>query len=274
MRTSSSNPAIEREFRDFLHGREPRAAHARRTAAANAAFFLPYLKPGMRLLDIGCGPGSITLGLAEAVAPGEAVGVDANPRSIEFACANTTAPNLRFELADLYRLPFEPESFDAVFMHAVLQHVPDPERAVRMASGLLRPGGVIGLADADWGGSIIAPETRPLRRAFRLMEAIRRYSGGDIYVGRKLGTLLAKAGLESVTCTVGAGCDGTPAATRMVGGFNAAYYGSPEMRRYLPALGLASEAEIEEAAAAWQTWAETPGAMWARYRCQATATKP
>src|SRR3990172_3910305 len=60
--------------RALRHAHMP--AHARRTAAANAAFFLPRLQPGMRLLDCGCGPGSITAGLAEAVAPRGGGGID------------------------------------------------------------------------------------------------------------------------------------------------------------------------------------------------------
>ena len=65
-------------------------AHARRTAERNAAFFLPHLQPGVRLLDAGCGAGSITLGLAEAVSGGEAIGVDASGEAIASACAGKT----------------------------------------------------------------------------------------------------------------------------------------------------------------------------------------
>ncbi|MGH2627567.1 MAG: methyltransferase domain-containing protein, partial [Anaerolineales bacterium] len=79
MRPVSPDPAVEREFREWLYEAHS-PAHARRTAAFNAAFFLPELRPGMRLLDAGCGAGSITLGLAQAVAPAETVGIDANPR--------------------------------------------------------------------------------------------------------------------------------------------------------------------------------------------------
>ena len=71
-----------------LAPRRPPPAHARRTAQVNAAFLLPHLKPGMRLLDCGCGPGSITVGLAQAVAPAETVGIDASPDAIEAARAH------------------------------------------------------------------------------------------------------------------------------------------------------------------------------------------
>src|SRR5919202_1984497 len=87
-----------------------------RTAAADAAFFLPHLRRGARVLDVGCGPGSITVGLAEAVAPGEVIGVDAEPLQIERAEAlaeGRALANLRFEVANAYELPYPDASFDA-----------------------------------------------------------------------------------------------------------------------------------------------------------------
>src|SRR6059058_3836679 len=100
-------------FQRWLRGMHS-PAHARRTASHNAAFFLPYLKPGMTLLDIGCGPGSITLGLAEAVAPAETIGIDASADAIEEAAALAASrgcTNVRFEVADVYALPFEDATF-------------------------------------------------------------------------------------------------------------------------------------------------------------------
>jgi ubiquinone/menaquinone biosynthesis C-methylase UbiE len=82
---------------------------ATRTAARQAAFFLPYLQSGMRLLDCGCGPGTITLGLAEVVAPGEVIGIDIGAAQIEdarLAAARREITNLRFEVASVYELPF------------------------------------------------------------------------------------------------------------------------------------------------------------------------
>ncbi|MEP7214926.1 MAG: class I SAM-dependent methyltransferase, partial [Anaerolineaceae bacterium] len=114
---TSADPVSTRAFRDWLHAAHS-PAHSRRTAATNAAFFLPHLQPEMRVLDVGCGPGSITAGLADVVAPGEVVGVDANPAAIDMAtrsAATASRPSLRFEVADLYRLPFADASFDAVF---------------------------------------------------------------------------------------------------------------------------------------------------------------
>src|SRR5262249_34936469 len=99
------------------------AEMAARTAAKEAAFFLPHLRPGMQLLDVGCGPGSITLGLAGVVGPGVVVGIDVDPTQVEQARAlalERGVTNVRFEVADLYRLPFPDGSFDAAFAHTVI----------------------------------------------------------------------------------------------------------------------------------------------------------
>src|SRR5437016_1460749 len=128
--------------------------HARRTAASEAAFFLPCLRPGMRLLDVGCGPGSITVGLARAVAPGEVVGVDLAPDVLDAArtlAAEQDLSALRFEAGRAEALPFPDASFDAVFAHTLLEHVPDATPVLREMRRVLRPGGLLGGRDADWG---------------------------------------------------------------------------------------------------------------------------
>ena len=152
---SSAAPASE----TYQLGHHPSvvARHARRTAETAAAFFLPFLKPGMRLLDVGCGPGSITCGLAQRVAPGDTIGIDpsadviATARSLADA---TTAPNLSFEVGSVYGSRFGPGTFDAVFAHQVLQHLRHPVEALRQMRTLLAPGGVLGVRVVDWGSAI------------------------------------------------------------------------------------------------------------------------
>jgi len=120
------------------------AEMATRTASRAAAFFLPYLRPGMQLLDVGCGPGAITLGLAQTVAPGEVVGVDIQASQVDRAralAAERRITNARFEVADINRLPFPDGSFDAVFAHTVLMHLREPVRALEEMRRVLRPGG-------------------------------------------------------------------------------------------------------------------------------------
>jgi ubiquinone/menaquinone biosynthesis C-methylase UbiE len=251
-------------------------AHARRTAATNAAFLLPLLKPGMRLLDAGCGPGSITLGLAAAVAPGEVTGIDLSAESVrtaQDAAAAAGATNVRFEQASIYALPFADGTFDVAFAHAVFQHLEAPAEAARELGRVVRPGGMVALADADYGGSIIAPATPALDASIALMERVRRHSGGDPRIGRRLGTLLAEAGCTEVRCSATAGTEGDAAATQRTGAFSAAYFAAPEFVAHVTRAGWADAATLLAMSEAWRVWGASPGACWSRFWCHAVGRR-
>jgi ubiquinone/menaquinone biosynthesis C-methylase UbiE len=250
-----------------------RPAHARRTAERNAAFLLPHLRPGMRLLDAGCGAGSITLGLAEAVTGGKALGIDANSEAVASASATAFSlarHNLRFEVGDVTALPFADASFDAVFCHAVLQHLRDPLSALREFRRVLSEGGIIGIADADIDGSIIAPPDPALDASARLLHDLRAHAtGGNLRIGKHLRRLLHEAGFESVISSVRADSDGDAESVRRTGIFWATYYRAPELKDYAIDLALATEAQLDAMSDAWLRWSESPGAFWARFWCQA-----
>jgi ubiquinone/menaquinone biosynthesis C-methylase UbiE len=260
------------DFDRWLRGAHT-PAHARRTAQANAAFLLPHLRPGMRLLDCGCGPGSITIGLAQAVAPGETVGIDASPDAIEAARtlgAAQSCDNVRFEVADVCALPFDDASFDAVFSHAVLQHLPDPLAAVREMRRVLAPGGIAALADADHDGSVIYPDDPLLLRTFEILRELRlRSGGGDPRVGKRLRALLHQAGFTKTQGFAVANCDATSESTARTGAWWASYTESPQMAERATSLAVSDARELSGIAAAWRAWAAHPGAYWATFWCQA-----
>lgn len=169
---------------------------ARRRAATHAIFFLPHLRPGMRVLDCGCGPGRITRDFAEIAGPeGSVIGID---RSIEQAGAaepgSAASAPVRFEAADIYALPFPDGSFDAVFAHALVEHLARPVDALREMLRVLKPGGVMGLRSPDWGGFLLDPFDAEIERAMRRYEALMTANGGDIRAGRKLARLLRESG--------------------------------------------------------------------------------
>jgi len=174
---------------------------ARRTLESHGAFFLPHLGPGLSVLDCGCGPGSIPLGIAARVAPGEVVGIDFAPSQVERAKAAASQRghrNVQFDTGDAYSLPFESGRFDRVFSHALMEHLADPVTALRELCRTLRPGGVIGVCSPDWGGFILSPPSPELSRAVEAYMALQSRNGGDVSAGRKLALHLAAAGCEAI----------------------------------------------------------------------------
>jgi ubiquinone/menaquinone biosynthesis C-methylase UbiE len=167
-----------------------------RTAETHAGFFLPQLRSGWRVLDAGCGPGTITLGLAQRVAPGKAVGIDVE--DLQFGKARAEAQrrslNVEFRKASVYELPFQDHFFDAVFSHALLEHLSDPGAALTEMRRVLKPRGLIGLRAGDIGGLLIDSASEGPAQALGAYLTNQKSESKDPNVGRKLGRLLQKAG--------------------------------------------------------------------------------
>ena len=127
-----------------------------RRADVEAAFLLPFLTPEMSIVDVGCGQGTITAGLARAVGTGKARGFDPQRAHIEKArelAANEGLQNLSFEVGDNYDPPFESGSFDVAFTNMVLLHLEDQERALQAMINLEKPGGLIATRERGSHGS-------------------------------------------------------------------------------------------------------------------------
>jgi SAM-dependent methyltransferase len=265
----------EREQYTMGYGPAATAIMAMRTAQSHAAFFLSHLKAGMSLIDCGCGPGTITLGFAELVAPGQVVGTEIEDSHVAIARANAAThdvANVRFETADIYELPFDDASFDAVFISAVLGNLREPIRGVREAYRVLKPGGVVGVKEFDHGGDLVYPPDPAIEKYGELYLRLRRENGHDPEIGRKIGALLIDAGFGDLKLSAAYEPFASP---ETAGGFAqvsvgllAEGWGNAFLSR-----GWAKEDEIKEMSAAWGRFATFPGAMFAAAWCEAIARK-
>ena len=134
-----------RETAVYTHGHHESVlrSHPWRTAANSAGYLLGSLKPHMKILDIGCGPGTITADLAELVPDGRVTGVDHAPGILEQARETAAArglANVDFAVADVHALDYPDDTFCVVHAHQVLQHVGDPVQALREMRRVTRPG--------------------------------------------------------------------------------------------------------------------------------------
>lgn len=263
----------------YTHGHHAAvvAQHARRTAKRDAAYLLPYLRPGMRLLDIGCGPGTITTGLGRAVSPGEVVGIDPAPEAIASArahLATTALANVRFEEASVYALPYADGSFDATHAHQVWQHLDRPVEAARHVLRILRPGGMFGVRDADYATMVSWPRSAEIDRWLEVYHAVAAANGADADAGRRLPSWLREAGFSDVE--VGASVvllTGREAVLNW-GDSWAERVTRSSLAEQAVEYGIASRDELAAIAAGWRRWARSADAFFMYVNVECVAVRP
>lgn len=263
------NDEVHRQTRpteapSYTHGHHPSVlrSHSWRTARNSAAYLIPRLRPGVDLLDVGCGPGTITLDLAQMVAPGRVVGVDSATAAIESARATSRArgradhDNVEFERADAYGLPFAAE-FDVVHAHQVLQHLDDPVRALREWQRVCRPGGTVAVCDADYAAMAWWPQPPLLERWSALYHQAARANGGEPDAGRRLLGWALRAGFArpDIEVSTSTWCWATPEDRRHWAGTWAERIATSAIAEQLCASGASSQPELDAIADAWHDWA-------------------
>ncbi len=251
---------------EYTHGHHESVlrSHRWRTAENSAAYLLPHLRAGQRLLDVGCGPGTLSTDLARLVAPAEVVGVDISAAVIEEAAAYAAeagVSNVQFLAGDFREAGFEPASFDVVHAHQVLQHVSDPVGALTAMAALARPGGLLAARDSDYSGFTWAPATPLLDRWREIYLAVTRRNRAEAEAGRWLLRWAHAAGLEQVTYTSSTWTFATPDDRAWWSSMWADRCLSSSFAEQAVSYGIASEAELAEVAEGWRAWAPDPDAV-------------
>ncbi len=244
----------------YTHGHHESVlrSHRWRTAENSAGYLLPELEAGMDLLDLGCGPGTITLDLAPRVAPGRVVGIDAAADVIEQATAQlaeSDAANVSFATGDAYALDFEDASFDVVHAHQVLQHLTDPVAALREMHRVLRPGGLLAVRDSDYGAFVWAPAEPLLDRWLELYHELTARNRAEADAGRFLLGWVQRAGFTDVRASSATWTFADSESRAWWGGLWADRVLQSAFAQQAVEYGLADTAELEEISAAWRQWA-------------------
>ncbi|MBD0669395.1 methyltransferase domain-containing protein [Streptomyces sp. CBMA156] len=246
----------------YTHGHQEAVlrSHRSRTAADSAGYLLPGLRPGQSLLDVGCGPGTITADLAGLVGPqGRVVAVDTSAEVLEQAAgyvAGRGLSNVVFERADVHRLPYRDGEFDVVHAHQVLQHVADPVAALRELRRVTAPGGVVAARDVDYASMTWFPEVPALDRWLELYRRTARANGGEPDAGRRLLSWARAAGFTEVTASATTWTYATPGQRAWWGGMWADRVTGTALGRTAVERGFAEPDELDRIAAGWREWSD------------------
>ena len=243
----------------YLHGHHDAVlrSHRQRTVENSAAYLVPYLRRDARVLDVGCGPGTITVGLARLVPEGSVVGIDAEPDVVVEARAAdgaAGATNLTFETGDAYHLAFDNAMFDAVHAHQVLQHLSDPVAAMSEMRRVCRPDGVVACRDADFGGMFWYPASDAMNEWRALYRVVAHSAGGEPDAGRHVAAWAHAAGFSEVKVSGSMWCFATDEERRWWGGLWAERVTRSRFADQAVGAGLASPVDLERAAEGWREW--------------------
>lgn len=190
----------------YAHGHHESVlrSHTWRTVENSAAHLIPHLAPGLSLLDIGSGPGTITMDFAARLAPGRVVGIDSAADVVARASADSAAlplDNLSFRVGDAYALDCDDDSFDIVHAHQVLQHVGDPVAMLSKLRRVAAPGGIVTVREVDYEGVIITPRSPGLEEWLPLYLRVHRGVSGEPAAGRYLKQWARAAGFGAIECS-------------------------------------------------------------------------
>ncbi|HSK97179.1 MAG TPA: methyltransferase domain-containing protein [Euzebyales bacterium] len=245
----------------YTHGHHESVlrAHRWRTVENSAAYLSPYLAPGMNVLDVGCGPGSISADLARLVRPGRVLAVDNVAAIVEEAgaqIADDGTDNIEFAVADAYELDMPADSFDVVHAHQVLQHLSEPVVALGEMRRVCRPQGIVAVRDADYGAMTWYPADPALDRWLEVYHQVARSNQAEPDAGRRLHAWARGAGFTDVTASASVWCFASGSDRQWWGGLWADRVLASSFATQAIESGFATRGDLEEISAAWRRWAD------------------
>ncbi len=222
----------------------------------------------MSLLDVGCGPATVTVDLADRVGDGRVVGVDASEAVLDSArelAAQRGTANISFQHANAYELPFADGTFDVVYAHQLLQHLSDPIGALREMRRVTKPGGLVAVRDADYAAMTWYPESPGLTEWNTLYHEVTHAYGYEADAGRRLFSWVQDAGfpLDGIEPSASTWCYATPADRTWWGGLWAERCVASNFAVQAKESALADDVALEQLAQDWLRWAEEPAGWFA-----------
>lgn len=244
----------------YTHGHHESVlrSHRWRTAENSAAYLLPHLRSGHALLDVGCGPGTLTVDLARRVAPGTVTAVEVTEDALALTraeAARQCQENLTFVVADVHALEFADDTFDVVHAHQVLQHVGDPVQALREMRRVCRPGGLVAVRDSDYAAFTWYPAIPELDEWLALYRRLTRRNGGEPDAGRRLLAWSRAAGFTEVAPSSSTWCFAPVTGGSWWGEMWAARVVESDFARQAVDHGMATVDDLCRLAAGWRRWA-------------------
>lgn len=240
----------------YTHGHHESVlrSHRWRTVENSAAYLVPYLTSGKELLDVGCGPGTITADFAQRLSPGRVRGVDSSADAIN--AARLEHPGLDFATGDVYSLEFADASWDIVHAHQLLQHLSNPTAALKEMRRVVRPGGIVAARDSDYASFTWYPNDDRLAQWLELYQEIARANGGQPDAGRRLLSWAQQADFSRIQTSASAWCFATPEDRAWWGGLWADRMTTSAIAQQAQREGRANADELATIADAWRTWAK------------------
>jgi SAM-dependent methyltransferase len=241
----------------YTHGHHESVlrSHAWRTAENSAAYLLGHLDQSMSLLDVGCGPGTITADLARLVSQVTAIEPSADVLALASASADTP-PNIRFETGDVHALAYADDTFDVVHAHQVLQHLADPVQALREMRRVCKPGGIVAVRDGDYRAFAWYPEPPELDAWLELYLRVARHNGGAPDAGRRLLGWAQRAGFTDIVATTSTWCFANPEDRAWWGGSWADRIQHSAIADQAMAAGFATREDLIRISAGWLAWGD------------------